>query len=45
MNVKRLKQEHKKMLAFDLKEQNQPQVQQRMGSQPRNGGRMGKDLE
>ena len=40
MDVKRLKQEHAEMLAFLNNEQNQPQVQQHMGNQPRNGGQM-----
>ena len=40
MDVKRLKQEHAEMLAFLNNEQNQPQVQQQMGSQPGNGGQM-----
>jgi hypothetical protein len=40
MDVKRLKQEHAEMLAFLQNEQNQPQVQQRMGNQPGNGGQM-----
>jgi hypothetical protein len=40
MDVKRLKQEHAEMLAFLQNEQNQPQVQQQMGSQPGNGGQM-----
>ncbi len=34
------KQEHAEMLAFLNNEQNQPQVQQQMGHQPRNGGQM-----
>ncbi len=40
MDAKRLKQEHAEMLAFLNNEQNQPQVQQRMGNQPGNGGQM-----
>jgi hypothetical protein len=40
MDVKRLKQEHAEMLAFLQNEQNQPQVQQQMGNQPRNGWKM-----
>jgi hypothetical protein len=40
MDVKRLKQEHAEMLAFLNNEQNQPKVQQQMGSQPGNGGEM-----
>jgi hypothetical protein len=40
MDVKRLKHEHTEMLAFLQNEQNQPQVQQPMGSQAGHGGQM-----
>ena len=40
MDVKRLKQEHAETLAFLQNEQNQPQVQQQMRNQPKNGGQM-----
>ncbi len=40
MDVKRLKQKLAEMLDFLNNEQNQPQVQQQMGSQPGNSGEM-----
>jgi hypothetical protein len=40
MDVKRLKQEHAEMLAFLQNEQNQPQVQQQMRNQSKNGDQM-----
>jgi hypothetical protein len=40
IDLKRLKHEHAEMLAFLQNEQNQPQVQQQMGSQPGNGAQM-----